>query len=87
MKSIESKIKSPLGLYCRTEPSSSSLNNLDNLEARLRFVAGETPCAPIIDSSTACESSLFSITAASTSGMDPSLEKLICSKLANIFFN
>jgi hypothetical protein len=33
---------------------------------------------PIIDSSTASESSLFSITAFSISGTDPSFEKLIC---------
>jgi len=54
------------------------LNNSDNLEAKLCFAAGETPCLPIIDSNTASESSLFSMTALASFGMDPSLEKLIC---------
>uniref|UniRef100_A0A2P2PL24 Chalcone-flavonone isomerase family protein n=1 Tax=Rhizophora mucronata TaxID=61149 RepID=A0A2P2PL24_RHIMU len=49
----------------------------DNLEAKLCFASGETPCLPIIDSNTASESNLFSINEFSTSGCDPSFEKLI----------
>lgn len=55
-----------------------SFSNSDNVVAKLCFAAGDTPCLPIIDSSTASESSLFSITAFSISGTDPSFEKLIC---------
>lgn len=54
-----------------------SFSNSDNVVAKLCFAAGDTPCLPIIDSSTASESSLFSITAFSISGTDPSFEKLI----------
>ena len=60
--------------------SVSCFSNSDNLFAKHSFASGETPCLPIMDSSTASDSSLFSITAFPTSGIDPSLEKLIYSK-------
>lgn len=60
--------------------SVSCFSNSDNLLAKHSFASGETPCLPIMDSSTASDSSLFSITAFPTSGIDPSLEKPIYSK-------
>ena len=79
---------SPLSFHASTFsfPASAPLdylhpfNNSDNLVAKLCFAAGETPCFPTIDSRTASESSLFSITVFAASGTDASLEKLICSE-------
>lgn len=48
-----------------------------NLVARLRFAAGETPCSPIIDSKIARQRALFSMTALLISGTESSLEKAI----------
>ena len=45
------------------------------LVAMLFFVTGETPRSPMMDSSTASQSALFSIAAVADSGTDESSEK------------
>lgn len=52
-------------------------NKSESLTAKLRFASGETPCSPMIESSTASANCLLSITALPSSGIDESLEKPI----------
>lgn len=47
----------------------------DTLAARLSFAAGDTPCSPMMDSSTASQRSLLSIATPPATGTDESLEK------------
>lgn len=66
--------------FASTIPSVDCLISSVNLAAKASFAAGETPFLPMIDMSTASESSLFSITTFPSFGMDASLEKLIYQK-------